>query len=139
MSKKYFVFINELHANIKPSLLQRKKQGALQPKNFTFYKSFKNEEKRLSLYLPIQKHFERIFFAFFTFITGKEKSPSLSMGLQRHFDHPKFAPFTNCLYTQVAYCKISKDGVTWEDMLEMDANEIPRVTDSTISVEQLED
>lgn len=49
------------------------------------------------------------------------------------------APFVNCLYTQVAYAKISKDGVTWDDVLEMNANEIPRVTDGTISVEQLED
>lgn len=49
------------------------------------------------------------------------------------------APFTNCSYTDVAYTKISKDGTNWYDVLEMNANEIPRVTDSTISVEQLED
>ena len=48
-------------------------------------------------------------------------------------------PFVNCLYTDVAYAKISKDGTDWEDVLEMDANEIPRVTDATISIEQLED
>lgn len=48
-------------------------------------------------------------------------------------------PFVNCLYTDVAYAKISKDGTNWEDVLEMDANEIPRVTDATISIEQLED
>lgn len=49
------------------------------------------------------------------------------------------APFVNCSYTDVAYVQISKDGTTWVDVLEMDANEIPRVTDATISVEQLED
>ena len=49
------------------------------------------------------------------------------------------APFVNCLYTDVAYVKISKDGTTWTDALEMDANEIPRVTDATITIEQLED
>lgn len=48
-------------------------------------------------------------------------------------------PFVDCLYTDVAYAKISRDGTTWTDVLEMNANEIPRVTDSTISVEQLED
>ena len=49
------------------------------------------------------------------------------------------APFVNCSYTDVAYAKISKDGTTWDDVLEMNANEIPRVTDASISVEQLED
>lgn len=48
-------------------------------------------------------------------------------------------PFVNCLYTQVAYTKISKDGSNWYDVLEMNANEIPRITDATISVESLED
>lgn len=48
-------------------------------------------------------------------------------------------PFVDCNYTDVAYAKISKDGTTWADVLEMDANEIPRVTDATISIEQLED
>ena len=49
------------------------------------------------------------------------------------------APFVNCLYTEVAYVKISRDGTDWYDVLEMDANEIPRVTDATISIEQLGD
>lgn len=49
------------------------------------------------------------------------------------------APFVDCLYTDVAYAKISKDGTNWYDFLEMNANEIPRVTDATITVEQLED
>lgn len=48
-------------------------------------------------------------------------------------------PFVDCQYTDVAYAKISRDGTTWYDVLEMDANEIPRVTDGTISIEQLED
>ena len=48
-------------------------------------------------------------------------------------------PFVDCSYTDVAYAKISKDGSNWYDVLEMNANEIPRVTDATISVEQLED
>ena len=48
------------------------------------------------------------------------------------------APFVNCSYTDVAYVKISKDGATWSDALEMDSNEIPRVTDATILTEQLE-
>jgi hypothetical protein len=49
------------------------------------------------------------------------------------------APFVNCLYTDVAYVKISRDGTTWTDALEMDANEIPRITDATITIEQLGD
>lgn len=49
------------------------------------------------------------------------------------------APFVNCTYTDVAYIQLSKDGTTWDDILVMDANEIPRVTDATISVEQLGD
>lgn len=48
------------------------------------------------------------------------------------------APFVNCSYTEVAYVEISKDGTTWEKMLEMDSNEIPRVTDATISITQVE-
>ena len=49
------------------------------------------------------------------------------------------APFVDCKYTQVAYVKISADGVTWDDALEMGCNTIPAVTDGTITVEQLED
>ena len=48
------------------------------------------------------------------------------------------APFTNCTYTKVAYVKISADNATWEDSLEMGCNEIPRVVDGTISIEQIE-
>lgn len=49
------------------------------------------------------------------------------------------APFTDCKYTKVAYVKISEDGVTWDDLLEMSCNTIPAVTDGTITIEQLED
>ena len=47
------------------------------------------------------------------------------------------APFVDCQYTEVAYVKMSRDGTNWYDVLEMNANEIPRVTDSSISVQQL--
>ncbi len=49
------------------------------------------------------------------------------------------APFTDCTYTEVAYVKISQDGTTWNDLLEMPCNTIPAVTDATITIEQLED
>lgn len=49
------------------------------------------------------------------------------------------APFTDCKYTTVAYTKVSNDGVTWQDVLEMGCNTIPAVTDGTISVVKLED
>ena len=49
------------------------------------------------------------------------------------------APFVDCKYTQVAYVKISADGTTWSDVLEMGCNTIPAVTDGTITIEQLED
>lgn len=49
------------------------------------------------------------------------------------------APFVNCKYTEVAYVKISTDGVTWQDLLEMGCNTIPAVIDGTISVVSLED
>ncbi len=48
-------------------------------------------------------------------------------------------PFTDCSYTEVAYVKLSADGVTWDDVLEMGCNEIPSLADGTISVEQLEE
>ena len=49
------------------------------------------------------------------------------------------APFTDCKYTTVAYTKVSSDGITWEDVLEMGCNTIPAVTDATISIQKLED
>lgn len=48
-------------------------------------------------------------------------------------------PFINCSYTKVAYAKISADGITWGDYLDMGCNEVPRVVDGTISVEPLEE
>ena len=49
------------------------------------------------------------------------------------------APFINCSYTKVAYVKISADGTTWSDSLEMGCNEIPRVVDGTITVQPYEE
>lgn len=49
------------------------------------------------------------------------------------------APFVNCSYTDVAYTQISEDGETWTEILDVGCNVIPRVTDATISVEQLGD
>ena len=48
------------------------------------------------------------------------------------------APFVDCSYTKVAYIKVSADGITWQDVLEMGCNIIPSVTDGTIRIEQLE-
>lgn len=49
------------------------------------------------------------------------------------------APFINCSYTDVAYVKISADGTTWSDSLEMGCNEIPRVVDATITIQPYEE
>lgn len=43
-------------------------------------------------------------------------------------------PFIDCTYTKVAYAKVSSDGVTWSDYLEVGCNEMPRITDGTINV-----
>lgn len=48
------------------------------------------------------------------------------------------APFVDCTYTKVAYTKVSNDGVTWVDSIEMGCNTLPSVADGTITVEQLE-
>ena len=48
------------------------------------------------------------------------------------------APFVDCTYTKVAYTKVSDDGVTWADSLEMGCNTLPSVADGTITVVQLE-
>ena len=47
------------------------------------------------------------------------------------------APFVNCSYTDVAYTKLSNNGVDWYDTIELGCNEIPRVVDASISVEQI--
>lgn len=44
------------------------------------------------------------------------------------------APFVDIDYTKVAYVKISRDGINFDDLLEMGSNELPRVTDGTISI-----
>lgn len=49
------------------------------------------------------------------------------------------APFTDCKYTKVAYVKISADGTTWADSLEMGCNIIPAVVDATITVQEYEE
>lgn len=49
------------------------------------------------------------------------------------------APFVNCPYTDVAYTQISTDGITWSEYVNIGCNVIPRVTDATISIEQLGD
>ena len=48
------------------------------------------------------------------------------------------APFVDCTYTKVAYTKVSDDGVTWADSLEMGCNTLPSVADGIITVVQLE-
>ena len=47
------------------------------------------------------------------------------------------APFTDCTYTEVAYTQVSTDGETWSNIISVPANVTPKVSDSTISVEQL--
>ena len=46
-------------------------------------------------------------------------------------------PFINCLYTDVAYTQVSSDGTTWVNLVETPVNAIPRVSDSTIIIEEL--
>lgn len=46
-------------------------------------------------------------------------------------------PFVDCTYTKVAYTKVSTDGNTWQDLIEVGCNVIPRVSDATIEVEQI--
>lgn len=48
-------------------------------------------------------------------------------------------PFVDCTYADVAYTEVSLDGETWSSIVDMDCNVIPRVTDATISIEQLGD
>ena len=47
------------------------------------------------------------------------------------------APFVGITYTDVAYVEVSSDGATWEQLIDSGCNEISRVKDSTIQVEQL--
>lgn len=48
-------------------------------------------------------------------------------------------PFVNCTYTEVAYTEVSLDGETWDQYKALGCNVIPRVSDATISIEQLGD
>jgi len=47
------------------------------------------------------------------------------------------APFVNCSYAEVAYTQVSTDGSTWSETVEIGCNVIPRVSDGTISIDQL--
>lgn len=47
------------------------------------------------------------------------------------------SPFSDCTYTTVAYTQVSTDGENWGNVIEVPANVMPRVSDSTIEVEQL--
>ena len=49
------------------------------------------------------------------------------------------APFVDCTYTEVAYTEISTDGENWYQYVDVGCNVIPRVSDATISIEQLGD
>ena len=49
------------------------------------------------------------------------------------------APFVDCTYTDVAYTEVSTDGTTWMQIEEIGCNIIPRVSDGTITIEQLGD
>lgn len=49
------------------------------------------------------------------------------------------APFVDCTYTKVSHVKISADGITWADFLEMGCNLIPAVVDGTITVQEYEE
>ena len=47
-------------------------------------------------------------------------------------------PFENCTYTNVAYTQVSTDGVTYQNIVEVPANSIPRIIDETIDVQELQ-
>lgn len=47
-------------------------------------------------------------------------------------------PFKDCTYTTVAYTQISTDGETWENIISVGCNVIPRLKSSNIIVEQVE-
>lgn len=48
------------------------------------------------------------------------------------------SPFEDCTYTTVAYTQVSLDGATWSNRVVLPANSIPRISDSTIEVENIE-
>lgn len=47
------------------------------------------------------------------------------------------SPFVDCTYTDVAYTLVSSDKKTWTNLVEIECNTIPRVSDGSIFVEQL--
>lgn len=47
-------------------------------------------------------------------------------------------PFANVNYTDVAYTLVSEDGEEWTNKIDIDCNVIPRVTDATVIIDQLE-
>ncbi len=47
------------------------------------------------------------------------------------------SPFIDCTYTDVAYTLVSSDKTTWTNLVEIECNTIPRVSDGSIFVEQL--
>ncbi len=47
------------------------------------------------------------------------------------------SPFVDCPYTDVAYTLVSSDKTTWTNLIEIECNTIPRVSDGSIFVEQL--
>ena len=49
------------------------------------------------------------------------------------------SPFTDCQYTKVSHVKISADGTTWADFLEMGCNVIPALNDATITIQEYEE
>lgn len=48
-------------------------------------------------------------------------------------------PLVDINYTQVAYTQVSTDGINWEEYIELGCNVIPRITDATIMIDQIED
>lgn len=46
-------------------------------------------------------------------------------------------PFIDCTYTDIAYTLVSLDGSTWTNIIETPVNSIPRISDSTIIVEEI--
>jgi hypothetical protein len=46
-------------------------------------------------------------------------------------------PFVDIDYTKVAYVKVSDNGINWDDLLVIGCNEVPRIQDANITVEEL--
>ena len=48
------------------------------------------------------------------------------------------APFVHCTYTDVVCTMVSFDGTNWKNVVAVDCNAMPRISDATITVEQAE-